>query len=145
MKFITRSFRTSLIASSLLDAGFRNEANAEGAVVGAPEVKLTRAEKLAAQIATIEKRIVTDTAKVAELKQELETSERLSSVGVGTLITAKLGRAETTREVAAEVVGVKDDEAGRRLYKISFGEGFDADVQIIQPHQIVAITGQISQ
>lgn len=108
--------------------------------VAAETIVLTRAEKLAKQVTTLETRIAADTIKLAEVKQEIETSERLSSVTVGTAITAKLGRAETTREVAAVVVGVKDDEAGARRYKISFGDGFDADVQVIQPSQIVSIT-----
>lgn len=134
--------RTALFATRLM-----NVAGDEGSVGGtAPEaVKLTRTEKLQAQITTLETRIAADTTKLATVRQELETAERLSAVGVGTLITARVGRAETAKNVEAEVVGVKDDEAGRRLYKISFGDGFDADVQVIQPHQIVAVTGQIGQ
>lgn len=132
------------INARTLNTRLMNEAGLEGSVGGTVvEVKLTRAEKLAKQVATLEKRIADDTAKLAEVKQEIETSERLSSVGVGTLITAKLGRAETTREVKAEVLGVKDEDNGARRYKISFGEGFDADIQIIQPSQIVSVDGQI--
>jgi hypothetical protein len=138
--------RTSIFASTRTLTARLMNAEGEGSVGGtaAPEVKLTRAEKLVKQITTLETRIAADTTKLAEVKLELETSERLSSVGVGTLVTVKLGRAETTREVAAEVLGVKDDDNGARRYKISYGEGFDADVVIIQPSQIVAITGQIS-
>jgi hypothetical protein len=138
--------RTSIFARSLFAAVLMNEATdgTTGSTGGAPATPLTRAEKLAKQITTLETRIAADTAKLAEVKQELETSERLASVGVGTLVTIKLGRAETTREVAGEVLGVKDDDNGARRYKISYGEGFDADVVIIQPSQIVAITGQIS-
>lgn len=133
--------RTSIAAALLM--------NAEGtdpSVGGtaAPEVKLSRVEKLAAQIATIEKRIETDTAKVADLKQELETAQRLADVREGTLIIAKLGRAETVREVPATVLGKKEDDNGVR-YKIEFGDGFDKDVTVIQPAQIVAITGQITE
>jgi hypothetical protein len=138
--------RTSIFASTRnLTARLMN-AEGEGSTGGAaPATPLTRAEKLAKQITTLETRIAADTAKLAEVRQELETSERLASVGVGTLVTIKLGRAETTREVAGEVLGVKDDDNGARRYKVSYGEGFDADVVIIQPSQIVAITGQISQ
>ncbi len=140
MKQLNRTFRTLAVA-----ALFRNEGDNAGDVgAAATEVKLTRVEKLAAQIATIEKRIETDTAKVADLKQELETAQRLADVREGTLITARLGRAETTREVAATVLGKKEDDNGVR-YKIEFGDGFDKDVTVIQPAQIIAITGQISE
>jgi hypothetical protein len=138
--------RTSIFASTRnLTARLMN-AEGEGSVGGSatPEVKLTRSEKLAAQIVTLEKRIAADTAKVEEVKAELEVTERLASVGVGTLIVAKLGRAETARSVDAEVLGVKDDENGARRYKISFGEGFDADTVVIQPAQIAGIRGQVS-
>lgn len=109
----------------------------------AEAVKLTRTEKLAKQIETLEKRIEADTAKLAEVRTELETAQRLADVREGTLITAKLGRAETTRIVPATVLGKKEDDNGVR-YKIEIGEGFDKDVTIIQPAQIVEITGQIS-
>lgn len=109
----------------------------------AEAVKLTRVEKLTKQVETLEKRIEADTAKLAEVRVELETAQRLADVREGTLIVARLGRAETTREVPATVTGKKEDENGVR-YKISYGEGFDADVTIIQPAQIVNITGQIS-
>lgn len=124
-----------------------NIAGEEGTAGGTAEgtkIVLTRAEKLGKQIEVLTKRIEADTAKLAEVTLELETAERLSSVGVGTLITARIGRAETSREVQAEVLGVKDEESGARRYKISFGDGFDADVQVIQPSQIVAVTGQVS-
>lgn len=143
--------RTSIFARTsttmfarLMNAADDGTSGGNGGAVPEVKVTLTRAEKLAKQVEVLEKRIAADTDKLAEVKQEIETSERLSSVTVGTLVTIKLGRAETTREVAGEVLGVKDDDNGARRYKVSYGEGFDADVVIIQPSQIVAITGQIS-
>ena len=54
---------------------------------------LTRAQKYAATIEVLTKRIAADTAKLAEVQLELDTSEKLANVGTGTIIVAKLGRA----------------------------------------------------
>lgn len=138
MKFIARNFRTNAIATALFNAAV------EGAVGGSatPEVKvtLTRAEKQAKQVTLLTERIAADTTKLAELKNEIETGERLSSVDVGSAVVIRIGRGDTSKEVAARILGVKDDEAnGSRRYKAAYGEGFDADTVIIQPSQIVSV------
>ncbi len=106
-----------------------------------PEVKptLTRAQKQANQVELLEKRIAADTAKLQEVKLDIETAARLDGVGEGSAIVARIGRADTSKEVAARVLGVKEDENGSRRYKIAFGSGFDADAAIIQASQIVRI------
>lgn len=138
-------FARNLIASrSLLAAALFNAVNSEGAVVGgaeqaAPAAPLTRAEKYAKTIATLEARIAADTAKLAEVKLEAETATKLSGVTTNSVIVAKLGRAESTREVLARVVGVKEEDSGARKFKILFGEGIDTDTVIIQESQIVSV------
>lgn len=135
-----RKFAFSATAASL----FLNAAESQG-VAGAEPVaapKLTAAEKRQKQIDLLTKRIADDSTKLTELKLEAETSERLASVGTGSVIVARIGRAETSRNVEAVVLGVKtDDNTGAVRYKISFGEGFDADTQVIQPSQIVSVQG----
>lgn len=104
-----------------------------------PAIVLTRAEKVQARIDLLTKRIAADTAALEAIRLEVETAAKLAGVVAGTAIVAKLGRAETTREVNARVTGVKEDENGSVKYKIVFGEGFDADVQIINASQIVRV------
>lgn len=122
-----------------------SEINAQDLNTNAPEVAvvpatpLTRAEKLAKTIDTLQKRIAADTAKIEELQLEAETSGRLAGVVEGTVISAKLGRAETTRIVTARVVGIKEEESGARKFKILFGSGIDTDTVIIQESQIVEV------
>jgi len=82
--------------------------------------------------------------RIANLEAEIQVASKLESVQAGTSIVARLGRAGsngepgTLREVPATVVAVQDTEAGRR-YKVSYGEGFDTDVVVIQTSQIVQI------
>lgn len=73
----------------------------------------TRAQKLSALIVTLTKRLSDDTAKLAEVKLELETTERLSSVAPGTSIIARLGRAGSAAvdavEARPESTGIGED------------------------------------
>lgn len=139
MRQLNRNFRTSAIAALLFSAA-ATESTAGGTGV-APEAKpvLTRAEKQAARVKLLSDRIETDTAALAALKNEIETGERLSSVGVGSAVVIRVGRGETSKEVAARILGVKDGEDGSRRYKAAYGEGFDADTVIIQPSQIISV------
>jgi hypothetical protein len=136
-KFISRNFRFN--ATALFNAVV--EGAVGGTAVGTPEVKvvLTRAEKQAKLVKVLTDRIAADTAKLAELRNEVETSARLDGVGEGSAVVARIGRGETSKEVSARVLGVKEDENGSRRYKIAFGSGFDADTVIIQPSQIVSV------
>lgn len=69
---------------------------------------LTRAQKYAARIEVLTKRIAADTLALAETQQELETSERLSSVQAGTAIVARLGRAGSAAVEAKDAVLAED-------------------------------------
>lgn len=109
--------------------------------VDTPAIVLTRDEKYAARIETLTKRIAADTESLAAISLERETAGKLTNVGVNSAIVAKLGRAETTRNVNARVVGVKEEESGARKFKILFGEGIDTDTVIIQESQIVEVLG----
>lgn len=54
-------------------------------------------------------------------------------------VAAKAATAGTLRFVKAEVLGVKEEQNGSLRYKITFGEGFDKDVEIIQASQITEV------
>lgn len=139
MKFIARNFR---IATAMTAALMNEAIEGDTGASAAPAVKLTRAEKYAKAIDVLTKRIEADTAKLAEIKQEVETAERLASVATGSAIVARIGRAETSKEVNARVLGVKEEESGSLRYKIMFGEGVDTDIAVIQASQIVSIVDE---
>lgn len=111
-------------------------ANGETAV---PAVPKTRKEKLSDRIEVLEKRIASDNAELAEKKLQLESVDRLASVAAGSNVIIRIGRAETSREVSATIMGVKTTDGGDIRYKASFGEGFDAEVVIIQESQIISV------
>lgn len=138
MRQLNRNFRATAIAAMLLNAAAEGTAGGT-AVTTETKPVLTRAEKQAAQVLVLTKRIEADTAKLAELKNDIETASRLDGVEAGSAIVARIGRADTSKEVAARVLGVKEDDAGSRRYKIAYGEGFDADTAVIQASQIVSV------
>lgn len=109
----------------------------------AVEVKLTRAEKLVKRAALLAKRIETDTAEYANLKHEVENLAAIDSITEGTELVIKLGRKfadkDTTREVLATVVGVKENEDGSKQFKVAYGSGFDADVAVVDTSKVVRL------
>lgn len=108
-------------------------------VVAEPVAPLTRAEKLDADIAATEKAIVAATRRLEKLNQEKSTVGLLDSVVVGSVVTARIGRADTVREVQGTVVAAKQEAPGVRKLKLSIGEGFDAEFVIISDSQVIAI------
>lgn len=104
-----------------------------------PRRKLTVEEKIAA----LEARILADTAKVAELRENGDPDARLVGVVAGSVVVVKLGRKfseekDTTRYVQAVVVAVKEDE-DTKLYKVQFGEGWDAEVAVVRGGSITEV------
>ena len=101
----------------------------------AAEVKLTREQKLRAKYEAIVARIAKDNETVAELAAEINSIAALAAIGVGSAVVVKLGRKfadkDTTRSVDAVVIGVKEEEDGSKLYKVSYGVGFEADVAVV--------------
>lgn len=113
----------------------------EGAAPDAPKPrrKLTVAEK----IAVLKARIEADTAKIAELESGAETEQRLAGVTVGSVVVVKFGRKfseekDTTRFVEAEVIAMKED-GDDTLYKVQYGEGFDAEIATVKGHAITEV------
>lgn len=104
-------------------------------VQAAPAVVLTREEKLRAKYATLVARIEKDTASAQEVAAEINSIAALAAIGVGSAVIVKLGRKfadkDTTRFEAATVIGVKEEEDGSKLFKVSYGSGFDADVAVV--------------
>jgi hypothetical protein len=104
-----------------------------------PVAVLSRAEKLVADIAATEKAIVAAQRRLEKLVQEQSTVGLLDSIEVGSVVTARIGRAETTREVQGTVVAAKVEASGTRKLKISVGDGFDAEFVVVVDSQVIAI------
>ena len=103
--------------------------------VAVETVKLTREEKLVAKLNQLAARINADTEKYNEVKAELDNIAALAAIGQGSEVVVKLGRKfadkDTTRYVNGVVIGVKEEDDGSKLYKVSYGKGFDADIAVV--------------
>lgn len=116
-------------------------AEAPAPVPTAPEAtqKQTRKEKLFAKLDVLAKRITADTENYNKIKAEYEIIDSLDNISVGTAVTIKQGRAETTREVTGIVIAIKHEDDGSAKYKVQYGEGFDADIAVVHSSGILAV------
>lgn len=103
-------------------------------------VELTPSQKLQQKIDAKTKQRDNLTAEIERLTAQLSTIDLLDGVQAGSVLTARVGRAETAKEVNAVVTGVQTLDNGDKRYKIYFGEGFDAETVVIQSTQIVSVT-----
>ena len=118
----------------------QNENVATQEPVAAPaKPKLTHKEKLLQKMTQLQQSIVADTEKFNILKAEYDVIEALNSVAVGTAVSIKIGRAETTRVVDGVVIAVKIEEDGSAKYKVQYGEGFDADIAVVNASGFVSV------
>lgn len=106
------------------------------ATTTAPAPKLSKIERL-------RERLIKLSAQYTAVRDELETLEALESIGTGTQVEIKLGRKfadkDTTRIVRALVVGVAESDTGEKLYKVTYGSGFEAELAVINSASIVRI------
>lgn len=104
-------------------------------VQAAPAVALTREQKLTAKYNSLIARITKDSETANELAAEINNIAALAAITTGSSVIVKLGRKfsdkDTTRFEPAVVIGVKEEEDGSKLYKVSYGSGFDADVAVV--------------
>lgn len=77
--------------------------------------------------------------EIQKLQQQFDVADKMASIGQGSNIVARVGRADTAREVDATVVGVQHLPSGERRLKIVFGNGFDTETVVIQDSQIVGV------
>lgn len=110
-----------------------SELNTDAAeTTNAPEVKLTRREKLLAQYnATLAKHSEL-AAKMAELVAEINSIDALAAVDVGHTVIISVGKGDEAKEVEASVIGVREEEDGSKTYKVTYGSGFDADIAVVK-------------
>ena len=110
--------------------------NTAAETTAAPEVKLTRRDKLLAQYNTAFAKHADLAAKLQELAAEINSIDALSAVTVGSVVVVTVGRGEEAKEVEASVIGVREEEDGSKTYKVTYGSGFDADIAVVKGNKL---------
>ena len=121
--------------------------NTAAETTSAPEVKLTRREKLLAQYNTAFAKHAELAAKMQELAAEINSIDALSAVTVGSVVVVTVGRGDEAKEVEATVIGVREEEDGSKTYKVTYGSGFDADIAVVKGNKLklpVAVVAEAS-
>lgn len=99
----------------------------------------TISQKIAEKIVAKKAQVVKLTEEIERLEGQFRSADLLDRVKDGSVIVARVGRADTAKEVTASVVGVQTLDNGDKRFKIFFGAGFDADTVVIQASQIVDV------
>ena len=110
--------------------------NTAAETTAAPEVKLTRREKLLAQYNAAFTKHAELAAKLQELASEINSIDALAAVTVGSVVVVTVGRGDEAKEVEATVVGVREEEDGSKTYKVTYGSGFDADIAVVKGNKL---------
>lgn len=113
-----------------------NTNTAAETTTAAPEVKLTRREKLVAQYNTAFSKHAELAAKLQELAAEINSIDALAAVTVGSVVVVTVGRGDASLEVEAHVIGVREEEDGSKTYKVTYGSGFDADIAVVKGNKL---------
>ena len=110
--------------------------NTAAETTAAPEVKLTRREKLLAQYNTAFAKHAELAAKLQELVEEINSIDALAAVDVGHTVIISVGKGDEAKEVEASVIGVREEEDGSKTYKVTYGSGFDADIAVVKGNKL---------
>lgn len=115
--------------NATVNTAVNTEALAAAAAVAtaAPKVKLTRLEKLEQTYAKAIEAITNNTVIANEAAAEINAIRALENVAEGSDVVITVGKGESAKVVEGKVIGVKVEEDGTKLYKVAFGQGFDAD------------------
>ena len=113
-----------------------NEAANSSETTSAPEVKLTRREKLLAQYNHAFTKHAELAVKLQELAAEINSIDALAAVTVGSVVVVTVGRGDDAKEVEATVIGVREEEDGSKTYKVTYGSGFDADIAVVKGNKL---------
>lgn len=102
-------------------------AAAAAVATAAPKVKLSRLEKLEQTYTKAVEAITSNTKIANEAAAEINAIKALANVAEGSDVVITVGKGEAAKVVEGKVIGVKVEEDGTKLYKVAFGQGFDAD------------------
>lgn len=95
-------------------------------------------QKIQDRINMLTLRIAADTISLAEAKAQLSAASLVSEVAAGYIVTFKVGRAETRREVTGVVQG-RGEVKGVDSVRVQSGEGFDIEVYTIKVAELTSI------
>lgn len=104
--------------------------------VPATEIKLTQLEKLNAKYDKLVIKANALSVEITEVVNAINGIVALASITEGTTVIINIGKGETAAEVEGVVIGVKDDAAGVKVYKVQYGSGFDADIAVVKQGRI---------
>ena len=105
--------------------------NTETAAPAAPEVKKTRVEKLTESYTKKRAQHEKLTAELVEIVDEINAINALSNIGQGSVVLISIGKGDTATKVQGTVLAVREDEDGKKEFKVAYGSGFDADVKVV--------------
>lgn len=106
-------------------------ANTEATAQAAPEVKKTRVEKLTESYTKKRAQHEKLTAELVEIVDEINAINALSNIGQGSVVLISIGKGDTAAKVQGTVLAVREDEDGKKEFKVAYGSGFDADVKVV--------------
>ncbi len=101
------------------------------AEAAAPEVKKTRVEKLTESYTKKRAQHEKLTAELVEIVAEINAINALSNIGQGSEVLITIGKGDTLTQVKGVVLAVREDEDGKKEFKVAYGSGFDADVKVV--------------
>ena len=108
-----------------------NNTETTATAAAAPEVKKTRIEKLTdaynKKLSQHEKL----TAELTEIVAEINAINALSNIGQGSEVLITIGKGDTLAQVKGTVLAVREDDDGKKEFKVAYGAGFDADVKVV--------------
>jgi len=93
------------------------------------------------KIAFLDARIKSDTEKRAEQVAILDARIALENISAGAPINFIYGRGENRKVHTGKVLAVAETDKGKRI-KVQYGEGFDVDVAVIAPCDIVGASSE---
>ena len=104
-----------------------------------PAVPLTRAQQLQKVIDGENAKIEAAVKRRDLAATQLANIDKIESIKPGSLVTIRLGRAETLRDVSGAVAGIKVETNGDKKFKVLVGQGFEAEVETVGESQIVSV------
>lgn len=100
--------------------------------------------KITAAIAAVKEQIAKLEEKLVELVKQEAAEALVAVLGAGYVVSFKVGRAETRREVTGVVLGrglVKDVDSVR----VSVGEGLEAELYTVPVTQLLSIEAPVKE
>jgi hypothetical protein len=94
---------------------------------------------LTTRIEALTSRIAKDQATLADLIAKDAAGITVEKLVPGTEVVAVYGRGDTKKELSAKVLGVNVPVKGGTQVKITFGEGYDAEIVTVSLSAIVRI------